>query len=104
MAEQRLDNIEALEEILGLLRITKDNISNRSIEPATPETEKMLIAPVPVVYNENIQTTIPKSIVLDPEWFDEDRTKFKDWWRGIQLFLKSNRVVATDDKITIVLA
>ena len=47
---------------------------------------------------------IPKSIVLDLRWFDRDRTKFKDWWRGIQLFLKSNKVVATDDKITAVLA
>jgi len=38
---------------LGSLRITKDNVSNRSIEPATPETEEMLTVPAPVVYNEN---------------------------------------------------
>ena len=45
-----------------------------------------------------------KSMVLDPEWFDEDKTKFKDWWRRIQLFLKSNRVIETDDRITAILA
>ena len=47
---------------------------------------------------------MPKSMVLDPRWFDENRTKFEDWWRGIQLFLKSNRVVAANNKITTVLA
>jgi len=30
--------------------------------------------------------------------------KFEDWWRGIQLFLKSNRVIETDDRITAILA
>ena len=63
----------------------------------------MLTALVIAVYNENVQT---KSIV--PDWnleqFDSDRTKFKDQQRGIQLFLKSNRIVAADNKITAVLA
>jgi len=43
-------------------------------------------------------------MVPDSGWFDGDRIKFKDWWRGIRLFLKSNRVVAVDNKITAVLA
>ena len=30
--------------------------------------------------------------------------KFKDWWRGIRLFLKSNRVIETDNRITAILA
>jgi len=30
--------------------------------------------------------------------------KFEDWWRGIRLFLKSNRVNGTDDRITVILA
>jgi len=30
--------------------------------------------------------------------------KFEDWWRGIQLFLKSNRVIETNDRITVILA
>jgi len=79
MAGQSQDAIEALEEILGLLRITKDNISNRSIEPATLETKEMLTAPIPVVYNENVQTMTSKSMVPDLGWFDGNRTKFEDW-------------------------
>jgi len=63
---------------LGLLRITEDNISNRSTKLATSETEEMLTAPVLAVYNENIQTTTPKSMVPDLEWFDGNRTKFED--------------------------
>jgi len=46
---------------------------------------------------------MPKNMVLDPGWFDGDRTKFKDWWRGMRLFLKSNRVIETDDRITAIL-
>jgi len=30
--------------------------------------------------------------------------KFEDWWKGIQLYLKSNRVMETDDRITVILA
>jgi len=45
-----------------------------------------------------------KNMVLDPEWFDGDQTKFEDWWRGMRLFLKSNRVMKTDDRITAILA
>jgi len=43
-------------------------------------------------------------MVPDPGWFDGYRTKFEDWWRGIRLFLKSNRVDGTDDRITVILA
>ena len=45
-----------------------------------------------------------KNMVLDPEWFDRDRTKFEDWWRGIQLFLKNNKVMETDNRIIAILA
>ena len=47
---------------------------------------------------------MPKSMVLDPEWFNGDRTKFEDWWRGIRLYLKSNKVMETNDRITAILA
>ena len=83
------------------MRITEDNVSKQSTETATSEPKEILIAPVIAVHNKNIPT---KSMVPDPEWFDGNRTKFEDWWREIQLFLKSNRVVAADDKITAVLA
>ena len=64
----------------------------------------MSTAPTPAVYNKTAQVVIPKSMVLDPGQFDSDQTKFEDQWREIQLFLKNNRVMATDNKITTVLA
>jgi len=54
--------------------------------------------------SENVQAGLPKSMVPDPEWFDGDWSKFEDWWRGIRLFLKSNRVTRTDNRITAILA
>jgi len=54
--------------------------------------------------SENAQAGLPKSMVPDPGWFDGDWSKFEDWWRGIRLFLKSNRVTGTDDRITAILA
>jgi len=68
--------------------------------------EEMSVAPAPaaVADSENVQAGLPKNMVPDPGWFDGDRTKFKDWWRGILLFLKSNRVFETDDRITAILA
>ena len=37
----------------------------------------------PVIVNNNIQATMLKSMVPDPEWFDRDQTKFEDWQREI---------------------
>ena len=45
-----------------------------------------------------------KSMVSDSGWFDGNRTKFENWWREIQLFIKSNRVMETDNRITVILA
>jgi len=56
------------------------------------------------ISQENIQKGVPKNMVPDPGWFNGDRTKFEDWWRGIRLFLKSNRVIETDNRITAILA
>ena len=58
---------------------------------------------VPAVVSKNIQTRIPKNIVLDLGWFDGDQIKFEDQWRGIRLFLKSNKVIETNDRITTIL-
>ena len=60
MVEQSLDTIEVLEEILGSLRIIKNNMSNWSTELATSEIEEMSTALVIVMYNKNI---LIKSIV-----------------------------------------
>jgi len=67
-------------------------------------TEEMSVAPAPVAVanSKNIQTGMLKNMVLDPGWFNKDQTKFEDWWRGIRLFLKSNRVMETDDRIIVV--
>jgi len=48
-------------------------------------TEEMSVAPAPaaVANSENVQAGLPKNMVPDPGWFDGDRIKFKDWWRGI---------------------
>jgi len=79
-------------------------------EASTSEYEQtdteMSVAPVTAaaVVSENVQTGLPKNMVPDPGWFDGDRSKFEDWWRGIRLFLKSNRVIETDDRITAILA
>ena len=54
--------------------------------------------------SENVQAGLLKNIVLDPGWFDGDRSKFEDWWRGIRLFLKSNRVNGINNRITAILA
>jgi len=69
-------------------------------------TEEMSVAPAPaaVADGENVQIGLLKNMVPDPGWFNGDWTKFKDWWRGIRLFLKSNRVLETDDRITAILA
>jgi len=68
--------------------------------------EDMLVAPAPetVANSGNIQAGLPKNMVLDPGWFDGNRSKFEDWWRGIRLFFKSNRVIETDNRITAILA
>ena len=69
-------------------------------------TEEMSVAPAPVAVadSENVQAGLPKNMVPDPGWFDGDWTKFEDWWRGTRLFLKSNRVLETDNRITAILA
>ena len=105
MTRQSSDSIEALEEILGSLRITKEYAlnRNRTIEPAIPEASEEMSTAL-AEYHETAQTVMPKSMVLDPEQFDRNRTKFKDQWREIHLFLKSNRVIATNNKITTILA
>ena len=64
----------------------------------------MSIVPVPATMNNNEYAVMPMNMVPDPRWFDRDRTKFEDQWKGIQLFFKSNRVIETDNRITAILA
>ena len=77
-----------------------------SIEEYEQIDTEMSVAPATAAaaVSENVQAELPKNIVLDPGWFDGDWSKFEDWWRGIRLFLKSNRVNGTDNRITTILA
>ena len=69
-----MNNIKALSEWLGSLQI----IEEASSEYEQMDTE-MSVAPAPAAISENVQVGIPKNMVLDPEWFDSDWTKFEDW-------------------------
>jgi len=102
MSSRRTDDVEALSERLGSLQI-KEEASTDEYEPTDTEMPGTP-APGAIVASENVQAGLPKSMVPDPGWFDGDRSKFEDWWRGIRLFLKSNKVNGTDDKITAILA
>ena len=102
MSSRRTNDLEALSERLGSLRITDEASSETSKRTDT----EMSTAPAPmaVEIGGNVLAGMPKSMVPDPGWFDGDQTKFEDWWRRIRLFLKSNRVIETDDRITAILA
>jgi len=102
MSSRRTNDIEVLSERLGSLQINEET----SMEEYEQADTEMSVAPTTAAAaaSENVQAGLPKIMVLDPGWFDGDRSKFEDWWRGIRLFLKSNRVTGTDDKITAILA
>jgi len=91
-----------LSERLGSLQINKE----ASTEEYEQTDIEMSVAPAmtTAAVNENIQAGLLKNMVLDPGWFDGDQSKFEDWWRGIRLFLKSNKVNGMDNRITAILA
>jgi len=79
-------------------------ITNETSSETNKQTDKeMSMEETPVVTNNKVQAVMPKNIVLDPGWFNRDKMKFEDWWRGIQLFLKSNRIIETDNRIIAIL-
>ena len=87
---------------MGSLQIN-EGASTSKYEPTDIEMSGTP-APGAAVASENVQAGWPKNMVPDSGWFDGDQTKFEDWWRGIRLFLKSNRVNGMDDRITAILA
>ena len=93
MSSRRTNDIEALSEQLEFLQINQE--ASTSNEQMDTEMSTALAV------NELIGML--RSMVPDSGWFDSDQTKFEDWWRGIRLFLKSNRVNRTDDRITAIL-
>jgi len=84
---------------LELLRITKEN----ALKEITEYMDEISVAPAPVTV-QNEQAEMPKIIVPDPKWFNGSRIKFKNWWREVRLFLKSNRITGIDDRITAIVA
>ena len=89
-------------EQLGSLQINKEASTDEYKQTNT----EMSVAPATMAtaVSKNIQVGLLKNMVLDPGWFDGDQSKFEDWWRRIRLFLKSNRVNGTDNRITVILA
>jgi len=103
-SSRRTDNIETLSERLGSLQIEVLEESTSDKRTDIEMSVAPALAPMEVIGQENSQAGLLKNIVPDPGWFDSDQMKFEDWWRRIHLFLKSNRVVAANKRITVVLA
>jgi len=98
-----MNDIEALSERLGSLQINEEASSSKYKQTDT-EMSIAQQATAAVAVSENIQAGLSKNMVPDPGWFDGDWSKFEDWWRGIRLFLKSNRVNGMNNRITMILA
>ena len=96
-----MNNIKTLSEWLESLQITEEASSKDEWTDTEISSVPALVA---IGVSENVQAGIPKNMVPDPGWFDSDQMKFKDWWRGIRLFLKSNRIIETNNRITAILA
>jgi len=76
MSSRRTNNIKALSERLESLQIMEETLSDYK----QTYTEMLVaLAPAPAAISKNIQTEMPKNMVLDPEWFDSDQMKFEDW-------------------------
>ena len=67
MSSRRMNNIKALSEQLGFLKITEEASSNYK-----QMNTEMSVTPAPATISKNIQTGMLKNIVLDPGWFDGD--------------------------------
>ena len=99
MSSRWTDDIEALLEKFRFLQIM-----NKALEETYKQSDKEISkAPVPVTTNNNVQAVMPKNMVPNPEWFNRNWIKFEDWWKEMQLFFKSNRVMETNDRITVIL-
>ena len=64
---QEITDIEVLEVILGLLRITKEYILDRNKTIKLVLLEEMSMASILAIHNETAQAVMLKSMVLDPE-------------------------------------
>ena len=62
---QEITDIEVLEEILELLRITEEYASNENRTTELASLRKISTISIPTVHNKAAQAIIPKSMVLD---------------------------------------
>jgi len=62
----------------------------------------MSTVPVPIQEN-NRQDKVPKNMIPDLRWFNRNRMKFENWWKEMRLFLKSKKIIETDNRITMIL-
>jgi len=81
-----------------------EEASTSEYEQTDTEISEAQQATAAAAVSENVQAGLPKNMVPDPGWFNGDQSKFEDWWRGIRLFLKSNRIIETNNRITAILA
>ena len=73
-SSRQIDDIEALLERLGSLQIT-----NKALERIYKQLDKEMSAALALVtMNNHEQAVISKNMIPDSEWFNGDRTKFKD--------------------------
>jgi len=77
MSSRRTNDIKTLSEQLGSLQINKE-ASTDKYEPTDTEMS-VTQATTAAAVSENAQAGLPKNMVLDPGWFDGDRSKFEDW-------------------------
>ena len=62
-----------MSEWLGSLQIMEETLEDYKWS----DTEMLEVLAL-VVINKNVQAVMPKNMVLDPGWFNGDRTKFED--------------------------
>ena len=70
MGSRRTNDIEALLEQLGSLKITEE--ASDEYEQTTTEEMSVALTPVAVATSENVQTGLLQNMVPDPGWFDSD--------------------------------
>ena len=68
-----------LKEILKLLRITKEYISDKNRTTKTEILEEIILIVLALVLVVLELVVMLKSMVLNPGWFDSDWMKFEDW-------------------------
>ena len=58
---------------------------------------------IALVQEQKKQAELSKSMIPDPELFDGNKTKLKNWQKEIRLFFKNDRVTEINDKITVII-